>query len=185
MPGVSCLWVTNGMNAKFKEFVEALEPKFQQLVGMTSVKYGTLPPSLPKRAIYLFSENGELLYVGRTNNLRNRLRGHCSSSRHFSAVFAFRIARQDTGFVKASYKPEGSRADLCKHRVFGPAFLEAKCRVANMDIRYVEESDPVKQALLEIYVATVLRTRYNDFENQCYATANDRHAPDAPSACLL
>lgn len=34
-----------------------------------------------------------------------------------------------------------------------------------MDIRYVEEIDPVKQTLLEVYVATVLDTRYNDFEN--------------------
>jgi hypothetical protein len=154
------------MNTKFKEFVEMLEPKYQQLVKMASVKYAALPQSLPKRAIYMFSENGEHLYVGRTNNLRNRLRGHCSpSSQHSSAVFAFRIARQDTGFIKATYKTEGSRASLCDHPEFGPAFVNAKRRVANMDIRYVEESEPVKQALLEIYVATVLGTRYNDFEN--------------------
>jgi hypothetical protein len=166
MPCVSRLRVMNVMNAKFREFVEALEPKFQQLVSMTPVKYGALPRELPKRAIYLFSENGSYLYVGRTNNLRNRLRGHCSpSSRHFSAVFAFRIARQDTGLTKASYKPEGSRANLCSDPIFGPAFLEAKRRVARMDIRYVEEADPVRQALLEIYVATALGTPYNDFEN--------------------
>jgi hypothetical protein len=53
------------MNAKFKEFVEALEPKYQQLVSMPPVKYGALPQNLPKRAIYLFSENGKHLYVGR------------------------------------------------------------------------------------------------------------------------
>lgn len=154
------------MNATFKEFVETLEPKFQQLVSMTPVKYGALPQNLPKRAIYLFSENGGHLYVGRTNNLRNRLRGHCSpSSRHFSAVFAFRIAREDTGLTRASYKPEGSRANLCEQPIFGAAFVEAKRRVAVMDIRYVEEIDPIKQALLEIYVATTLGTRYNDFEN--------------------
>lgn len=34
-----------------------------------------------------------------------------------------------------------------------------------MDVRYVEEVDPVKQTLLEVYVATVLGTPYNDFEN--------------------
>jgi hypothetical protein len=52
-----------------------------------------------------------------------------------------------------------------RHPVFGPAFVEAKRRVAGMDIRYVEEPDPVKQALLEIYAATALETPYNDFEN--------------------
>jgi hypothetical protein len=154
------------MNARFAELIETLEPKFQQLVNMAPVKYGALPKDLPRRAIYMFSESEKHLYVGRTNNLRSRLRGHCSpSSRHFSAVFAFRIARLETGFVKASYTPEGSRANLCKHPIFGQAFAEAKRRVAGMDIRYVEESDPVKQALLEIYVATVLETPYNDFEN--------------------
>ena len=153
------------MNAKFKKLVETLEPKYQQLVSMIPVKYGDLPRNLPKRAIYLFSENGRYLYVGRTNNLRNRLRDHCSpSSRHPSAAFAFRIARHDTG-LKATYKSEDSRASLSEHPKFGPAFMSAKLRVGAMDIRYVEESNPVKQALLEIYVATVLETPYNDFEN--------------------
>lgn len=154
------------MNPKFKQFVETLEPKFQQLIAMSPIKYGNLPDDLPKRAIYLFSERGKHLYVGRTNNLRNRLRGHCAAgARHFSAVFAFRIAREATGFTKPSYAPKGSRADLCNHPIFASAFCDAKTRVSNMDIRYVEETDPVKQALLEIYVSTVLSTRYNDFEN--------------------
>ena len=162
---VSRLRVMNDMNTKFKKLVEMLEQKYQQLIRMTPVKYGDLPRNLPKRAIYLFSENGEYLYVGRTNNLRNRLRDHCSpSSRHSSAAFAFRIARHDTG-LKATYKSEGSRASLSQHPKFGPAFVNAKLRVGSMDIRYIEESNPVKQALLEIYVATVLETPYNDFEN--------------------
>ena len=153
------------MNAKFRKLVEMLEPKFQELVNMTPVKFGALPKNLPKRAIYLFSENGKPLYVGRTNNLRNRLRDHCSaSSRHTSAAFAFRIARKKTG-IKTSYTPESSRAALCTHPEFGPAFANAKLRVSKMDIRYVEESKPVNQALLEIYVATVLKTPNNDFEN--------------------
>jgi hypothetical protein len=34
-----------------------------------------------------------------------------------------------------------------------------------MDLRFVEEADPTRQALLEIYAATVLETPFNDFEN--------------------
>jgi hypothetical protein len=34
-----------------------------------------------------------------------------------------------------------------------------------MDIRFVEESDAVRQALLEIYVASGLQAPFNDFEN--------------------
>ena len=32
-----------------------------------------------------------------------------------------------------------------------------------MQVRYVEETDPLRQALLEIYASIVLQTRYNDF----------------------
>jgi hypothetical protein len=85
------------MNIKFLQLIESLEPKFQNLINMAPLKYGSLPKNLPKRAIYLCSQKGEHLYVGRTNDLRARLRGHCSSaSKHFSATFAFRIARQNS-----------------------------------------------------------------------------------------
>jgi hypothetical protein len=33
-----------------------------------------------------------------------------------------------------------------------------------MELRYVEEKDQLRQALLEIYVAVVLQTPHNDFE---------------------
>lgn len=154
------------MHPKFKSFVESLEPKFQQLLSMPPIKYCNLPRELPKKGLYLFSDGQIHLYVGRTNRLRERLRGHCTpSATHFTATFAFRIAREKTGFLKATYKTEGSRASLVGHEVFGPVFLEAKARITEMNIRYVEENDPVAQALLEIYVATVLETPFNDFDN--------------------
>jgi len=152
------------MHPRFQNFVESLEPKFQRLIEMQPVKYHGLPRNLPKSGLYLFSEGDDHLYVGRTNHLRERLRGHCiPSATHFTATFVFRIAREKTGF-KATYKTEGSRADLVNHEVFGPAFKEAKERISRMDIRYVDEDDPVSQALLEIYVATALGTPYNDFD---------------------
>jgi len=49
-------------------------------------------------------------------------------------------------------------------KVFGRAFKAAKRRVAVMNIRYVEETDPTRQALLEIYAATALATPFNDFD---------------------
>ena len=45
------------------------------------------------------------------------------------------------------------------------AFAFAKTCLAEMDLRFVEEADPTRQAMLEIYVATVLKTPCNDFEN--------------------
>lgn len=45
------------------------------------------------------------------------------------------------------------------------AFSRAKARLCEMDIRYVEESHPLTQALLEMYVAVALKTAHNDFDN--------------------
>ena len=86
------------------------------------------------------------------------------SSTNNQAVFAFKLAREATGSTEASYTPGGSRASLEGTPEFAEAFAQAKVRVRNMDIRFVEETDPLRQALLEIYVAVVLATKYNDFE---------------------
>lgn len=46
---------------------------------------------------------------------------------------------------------------------FVAAFAAAKTRIRGMQYRYVEETDQNRQALLEIYAAVVLETKYNDF----------------------
>lgn len=153
------------MNERFAKIVEALEPTFQKLVQMRPLSANGLVGVVPERGIYLFSEGTKHLYVGRSNSLRKRIQNHGRvGSGHNKATFAFRMARQETGF-KASYKAEGSRGELEKDPVFGPAFLAAKSRIRAMDLRFVEERDPTRQALLEIYAATVLETPFNDFEN--------------------
>jgi predicted GIY-YIG superfamily endonuclease len=154
------------MHPDFRQFVENLAPKVEALLEMTPVRYGGLPRDMPKRGIYLFSDGASHLYVGRTNRMRQRLAGHClPSSTHFSATFAFRLARQETGMLKASYAVAGSRADLVKEPVFAASFARAKARLAQLDLRFVEETEPVRQALLEIYAAVLLKTPYNDFDN--------------------
>ena len=128
------------MHPAFQEFVNELDPKFQALMAMTPVRYGALPRDMPDRDIYLFSDGDHHLYVGRTNRIRRRLAGHCRpSSTHFSATFAFRIARKETGRLKASYSTVGSRAALVADPEFGPAFARAKTRLADLDLRFVEE----------------------------------------------
>ena len=121
---------------------------------------------MPERGIYLFSEGGKYLYVGRTNRLRKRLSGHCSaSSTHLTAAFAFLIARWETNNLRPSYRKEGSRAMLMEDEAFAASFHGAKQRISRMDIRFIEEPDPIKQTLLEVYVAVVLKTQFNNFEN--------------------
>jgi len=154
------------MHEVFKEFIESLEPSFQKLMKMTPDTVATLPRDMPKAGVYLFSEDGEHLYVGRTNTIKKRLQNHCRpSSGHNSATFAFRLARQSTGMTQATYTTVGSRAHLEIDPHFAEVFHLQKQRVRNMDVRFVSEPEPMRQALLEMYVAVSLATPHNDFDN--------------------
>jgi predicted GIY-YIG superfamily endonuclease len=149
----------------FKRYIESLHLPFQKLLATKPVKIGNLPKDLPSKCIYLFSEGEKYLYVGRTNNFRSRMRQHSiPAALHNQAVSAFKLAREMTGCLEASYKMEGSRAALARDSKFSACFLEMKARVRGMDLRFIEEVDPLRQTLLEIYVAVVLKTPYNDFD---------------------
>ena len=124
-----------------------------------------VPREMPKCGIYLLSEQGTPLYVGRSNRLRKRLSNHCRRSATYKmAAFAFRIARESTGNVNATYRPEGSRSALMADPEFAAAFEAAKERIRAMNVRFVEEVDPIRQTLLEVYAALSLATPYNDFD---------------------
>lgn len=152
------------MHEVFVPYLQLLDLSLERLTTMQPVTISTLPRELPSRCVYLFSDAGQHLYVGRTNRFRNRLRQHSiPAAQHNQAVFAFKLAREKTGHMEASYKPEGSRAALSVDPEFAEAFVQAKARVRQMELRFVEEIDPLRQALLEIYVAVVLKTPYNDF----------------------
>jgi hypothetical protein len=154
------------MNEDFRKCVESLHPSFERLVAMQPLKSCNLPTLIPRRGVYLFSETDVHLYVGRTNRLRARLQEHCrASSGHNSAPFAFLLAREQTGRITATYKSEGGREAMCLDATFAAIFTSCKLRVRNMDVRFVEEIDPIRQALLEMYVAVALKTPHNSFEN--------------------
>jgi len=161
-------WVmgpTSTVDERFAARVEALHPKFEALLEMPPVSVTALPKDVPKKGVYLLSEGEEHLYVGRSNRIRQRLQEHSRpSADHFSASFAFRIVCEEKNH-KATYKPETSRAKLMEDPAFREFFEEAKRRVRAMDVRYVAEDEPIRQALLEMYAAVALETPYNDFDN--------------------
>ena len=150
------------MHPKFARAAESLDPSFKKLMAMKPVKLGQFPKAMPVKGVYLFSEGGKHLYVGRSNNLPKRPSRHLGT--HRMAAFAFKLAREATGFTKPSYKkgPE-SRDGLMLNPVFLAAFNAAKERIRTMDVRFVGEEDQERQILLEIYCAIVLSAPYNDF----------------------
>lgn len=156
------------MNEEFRALIEPLEERRKALLAMEPVTVPNLPrgnPTKETRGVYLFSENGKHLYAGRTNRMRGRLQEHCRpSSMHNTAPFAFRLAHQLTlpdhpEFAKMK------RSKLQIHPEFKPEFVKQKERVRKMNVRWVREDNPRRQALLEVYVAVSLDTPYNDFDN--------------------
>lgn len=155
------------MHPSFSQYVESLHPLFERLIEMPPVTIATLPKNAPSQCIYLFSEAGRHPYVGRTRrqSLRQRLRQHSiNSAQHNQAVFAFKLAREVTGHLEPGYTAKDSRVALAADPEFAKAFAQAKIRIRQMELRYVAEADPLRQTLLEIYVAVLLKTPYNDFD---------------------
>lgn len=149
----------------FDEYVAAMPKLLSDLRAMQPVLASSVPTDAPARGVYLLSESGKHLYVGRSNSMRKRIAQHRRpGSGAGQAALAMQMARKETG-RRATYKSEGSRADLMRDPDFSAAFQRAKERVHRMNVRYVEISEPMKQALFEMYAADALETPFNDWDN--------------------
>ena len=155
------------MDPAFAAYTDSLQPSFAKLLALPALTDGKIPIEAACPGIYLFSEGERHLYVGRTGNIRRRYDHHCApGSSHRSAAFAFKLAREATDRKTPSYqKGADSRDGLISDPVFLNVFKAAKARIRQMAFRWVEEQNPVRQALLEIYCTVVLNAHYNDFDN--------------------
>lgn len=137
---------------------------------------GRKPPPR-EHGVYLFTEAGRHLYVGRCglteraaesekgrgySNFRTRLAGHTRpSSAHNQASFAWRLA------VKAvDGRFEGlptTRAALERDSRFRQEFALQKERVTEMDFRVVTITDNFESYVFEPYAALMLGTPYNSW----------------------
>jgi hypothetical protein len=150
------------MDARFAEVIESLYPKYEALMGMKPVIVETVPRDTPVGGVYLFSKHGEHLYAGRTKRrIRDRIWDHVDAA-DSDCTFAWRLARAATGRL-ATYRKEGSQKHLLTDPGFKAAYDRAKLDIREMQIHYVGEPDPLKQSLLEIYVAVVTKAKHNDF----------------------
>ena len=154
--------------------IESLDPAFADKAAILPSRLRALLNAHPRKSkdpwpsgklsgVYLLSEGGKPIYVGRSRNIRQRYQAHKANS-HFSASFAFLIAREETGKV-ANYKASQGRGELVKEPEFAIAFKRARERISKMEFRYVIEEDAITQCLLEVYCALALGTdRYNKFD---------------------
>lgn len=150
------------MNKTFCDLVKGLERKCQALLTMEPVIAENVSHDTPVGGVYLFSEGPTHLYTGRTKRrIALRIRNHFGAAP--DCPFAWLLAREATG-KKATYTREGSRRVLLTEASFIIEYQRAKDRIRRMQVRYVHEPDPARQALLEIYVALATEAKYNDFD---------------------
>jgi hypothetical protein len=150
------------MNEDFQKIIETFPGMMVALVNSEPILKKDFS-RLPNRGIYVFYENGRPVYVGRTNRMRDRLHEHGRiSSGHFSATFAFNLAKEDPRAKDVVLSQQ--RKNLEKDPLFSKIFSEAKDRVARMEVRTIEIQDPVVQTLFEVYAALELKTE-NLWEN--------------------
>ena len=113
------------------------------------------------KGIYVLYERGKPMYVGRSDNLADRLLKHGQpSGGSETATFAFNIAKQE--FPGSSSMV---RKDLQNDEVFQLLFDAAKERVRRMEVRVIGIVDPVEQTIFEVYAHLELQTPFNSFEN--------------------
>lgn len=132
-------------------------------------------PAPREHGVYLLTEAGRHLYVGRCglteraakrgrghSNFRIRLAGHTRpSSTHNQATFAWRLAVEA---VEGQF--EGlpiTRAELQLDSRFRREFVRQKERVARMDFRVVTIADNFESYVFEPYAALMLDTPYNSW----------------------
>lgn len=101
--------------------------------------------------------------VGRSNNLRKRLKSHLQAN-HNSGAYAFKRARDKLG-LKATYKKGSGRKDLQRNPEFMDLFRFEIARLRTLNVRYVIVKDPVEQYLLEIYSAIEHGLALDEFGN--------------------
>ena len=154
------------MNPTFAAHIADLEPQLQSLLASPALRSPALAPAVPGAGVYLFTEAGTHLYVGRSNDLRERIQIHGrASSKTWQAAFAYRLARAACGVVRVSYAAVAPEDDYTLQEPFLSEFRAAKARIRQMDVRVIGESQPIRQMLLEAYIAVALQTPHNDFDN--------------------
>jgi hypothetical protein len=160
----------------WEDVLAKLPGYLEQLRASDIYGRGNGRPTAPKQhGVYLFSEGGNDLYVGRCglterakkaekghSNFRTRLAGHsCPGSKHNSATFAWRLTFEKLGDA-VDAMPE-TRAALQDHSPFRVEFARQKARVTAMEFRVVEIKDDFESYVFEPYAARQLRTPFNSW----------------------
>ena len=164
----------------FKQMPEHLE-ELRQCRAVCSDKADELcEKKCPSdKGIYVFYAGRKALYVGRSDNIKERIKQHSAGSISPGAAFAVILARKELfekKYPNRRYKtmkyirnlPEfksltyGKVKDCKDFKCF---FKKAQERIRRMHVRIVEIEDPNEQSIFEVYAHLELDAPYNSFRN--------------------
>ncbi|MEN6444017.1 MAG: hypothetical protein ABFC71_09740 [Methanoregula sp.] len=152
------------MKGEFNEIVGKFPGWLDRLQKSPSFSRDQLQ-NVPDQGIYVFySEKDQPLYVGRSDRMKTRLLEHSRpSSGHTSATFAFILAKEI--WDKSHPNDTRTRREQESDIDFLSLYTKKKNEVATMQVRVIGITDPVEQALFEIYASLELETPYNVWDN--------------------
>ena len=145
------------MDTIFWEAIDKMKPLMNELKGSEERSWDDSSDA-PRRGVYVFYEKGNPIYVGRSNNMRRRIREHgAASSDRYSATFAFKLLRESLN------EPEGRAEDI--QRVHKEEYRQQRERVRAMTFRAVAITDQLEQTLFETYaiIEMGIAPQHNDF----------------------
>ncbi len=146
------------MDTVFWKAIDKMKPLMKKLKESEELSCQSYLEA-PQEGIYVLYENGEPIYVGRSNNMRRRIREHgADSSDRYSATFAFKLLREVLNH------PKGKAEDIEKANI--EEYRRQRERVRTMTFRSVSITNQLEQALFESYAIIEMGTasKYNDFE---------------------
>ena len=146
------------------EFAEELPVLLDRLLRAEDCSAS--PPKT--HGVYLFSERGKPMYVGRTgktaraikkghghSNFKTRRAGH-TYARHNSGTYAYRLALDS--FEKGGGVPDPTREANCANNAFMTHFRAQCARIKAMEFRVVPIECDALAAVFEVYASTILDT---------------------------
>ncbi|MBL6449512.1 hypothetical protein JMN32_24585 [Fulvivirga sp. 29W222] len=157
----------NNFEHTFEEYTQEYLPKrlevFKSLIGKAfKVKdlfgKGQGEKSIIKKlgrlsdfkGVYAFIDDGEVIYVGTSEKVINRLSYHVKGYTKYQAHLAWELAKENNLYTDK------------KNKV--PNLDKTKRMIMNMKVLFMEVTSPVERHLLEIYSCMYFDCKFNFFE---------------------
>lgn len=126
-------------------------------VGVASVLKRIGKPKTDFRGLYIFIDetlptNQQVIYTGISRKVISRLNQHVNIKNHFSASFAYKVAKEKQGY-------KGERAKFSTEHI-----ATEQINLHNLKVKFIEIDDPLVRYIFEVYVAMYFNTAYNSFE---------------------